>query len=277
MWEHELQMDMKSTLECHKPQEFRVHTYNWHEFNKLQQADLEIFSRTTNNCTANHNKNKDEQTKPRSETNTEACCVQFMMWYDTNRRTVGSWHGATLFNLCISMLLAAVHWTIEGHRLQRLYCTTADVQWLVALNWICYIHYKYLSDPPNRTKKIKKISQPIPKCSVCVLVIQNLHQYQIYKQQYFSQTARRCSWSVGSLKTPQWLLDQTMTLSLLLPPWRNGSNHSLGLFLLRSIRPSSLSWGFSHLQSVHRTSLHLNNSQLQSLLNNAACDGFHCS
>lgn len=45
----------------------RVHTYNWHEFNKLQQADLEIFSGATDNCTANHNKNKDEQTKVRDK------------------------------------------------------------------------------------------------------------------------------------------------------------------------------------------------------------------
>lgn len=41
---------------------YKYHTYKRHDCDKVEQVALEIFSVATDNCTANHNMHKNEQT-----------------------------------------------------------------------------------------------------------------------------------------------------------------------------------------------------------------------
>lgn len=41
---------------------YQKHTYNWHSFATLEQVVLEIGVVANDNCTANHNMHKNEQT-----------------------------------------------------------------------------------------------------------------------------------------------------------------------------------------------------------------------
>ncbi len=70
-------------------------TYKWHEFDKAEQEDLEIFCRAADNRTANHNMHKDKKTL--SGQTDKHNTIHFIHFFVSFHITLNFW---TMFHGC---------------------------------------------------------------------------------------------------------------------------------------------------------------------------------